>query len=65
MPDHCERQAGQAEIAAEGGAGQRSAKIADAPSLQLVADHERLSAVRTAGRAADQTSQRRGRKILD
>jgi hypothetical protein len=34
MPDHCERQAGQAEIAAEGGAGQRSAKIADAPMNQ-------------------------------
>jgi hypothetical protein len=35
------------------------------PSLQVVADHERLSAVRTAGRAADQTSQGRGRRILD
>lgn len=34
MPDHCERQAGQAEIAAEGSAGQRSAKIADAPMNQ-------------------------------
>jgi hypothetical protein len=26
MPDHCERQAGQAEIAAEGGAGRRHAQ---------------------------------------